>query len=355
VKILDHVKSGQSAGKNKIKVGGMTYTFTASYPNVDDESLIETEDGVQGWMMTRFIKDVSSDEPQKYPDEQKKSQSPQLSSLPPNLTLDENVWYSGKWNSNIYNRSEKPKTVAIRLELVDAETGMPISGARVYLRGTWLEERIGTSGDEAFLPYQPQEREFALGAVSGRDGIVVFALSWEKEYPWHLGRPDPKVDAHGNITYYDVHSSWMRAVDDIEKVQYIEIRHPDFKFVQAPFNFSHLVEFGQNRNSESQSPDIFKQFDDAWHSEITKPGVKYCVLNLGNTFNDFRNNKSTRQEFFEMIKRKNFGTIYQQPTNWFSVGEYPQSECGPYFVYLLQLEIQRRSGQIDVNIRRQRE
>jgi len=260
-------------------------------------------------------------------------------------------WYNGLWDSSIYNRSEKPKTIALRIEIMDAETGIAVSGAKIQLKGNWLEERIGTSGDEVGIPYEPQEREFEMSATSGPNGVVVFALSWEKEYPWQFGRPEPKIDKGGNVVFYDVHTSWKRAVDDIEKIHEIEILHPDYKFVRVPFDFSHLTEFGQDKRSESQEPYLFEEFENAWHQEMKKQNVKFCVLNLGKSFNDFGNKHCTRPEFFEKVRQKDFGTVYRQPSNWFSVGEYPQSECGPYFVYLLYFNIEPRSGVIDIHLK----
>jgi len=260
-------------------------------------------------------------------------------------------WYTGKWDSSIYNRSEKPRTVGLRIEIIDAETGVAVSGAKVQLKGGWLEERIGTAGDEVAIPTQPQEREFEMSATSGHDGVVVFALSWEKEYPWRFGRPEPKVDKRGNVAFYDVHTSWKRAVDDIEKVREIEIRHSYSKFMRVPFALSHLTEFGQNKRSESQEPRLFKEFEDAWHREMQKPSVKFCVLDLGKEFGDFGNKRSARQEFFDKIRQKDFGTVYREPANWFSVGDHPQSECGPYFVYLLYFDLEPRSGVIDIRLR----
>lgn len=118
------------------------------------------------------------------------------------------TWHNGSWDSSIYNRSEKPRTIGLRIEIMDAETGIAVSGAKVQLKGGWLEERIGTASDEVGIPYEPQEREFEMTALSAGDGVVVFALSWEKEYPWRLGRPKPKVDKRGNVTFYDVHTFW---------------------------------------------------------------------------------------------------------------------------------------------------
>ncbi|MCD6405994.1 MAG: hypothetical protein J7M19_09220 [Planctomycetes bacterium] len=250
------------------------------------------------------------------------------------------TWHAGKWDSTIYNRSEKPRTVAVRIELTDAETGMPLEGAQVSLKGEYTEERIGTAGEEVGVPYEPQERQFEMTAVSGRDGIVVFALSWQKEYPWSLGAPD----------HVDVHTSWIKPVDDIEKVQRIEVRHPRYLMNKRAFDFSHLLKFGQDKNTQWQEPGVFEAFEDAWGKEIKRDGVKFCVLDLGKEFEDFGNRESARAEFFKKVRDEDFGTVYREPHNFFSVGEYPQSECGPYFVYLLELAIERRSGQADVRI-----
>ena len=274
--------------------------------------------------------------------------------IPPTLAQAAN-WFSGVWNSNIYNLSEKPRTVGVRIELIDGETGLPVSGARAQLKGFWLEERVGTAGDEVGIPYQPQEHEFEMTAVSARDGVVVFALSWQKEYPWHFGRPEPRVDKRGNVVYYDAHTSWKRAVDDVEKVQWLEIGHPGFIIARIPFDLEHLTEFGQDKRNESQEPRLFEEFEEAWHREMREPGVKFCVLDIGTAFSDFGNKQSSRAEFFERIRAKDFGTVYLEPINWFSMGDHPQSVSGPFSVYLLRVELERRPGQIDINIRPSRE
>jgi hypothetical protein len=253
------------------------------------------------------------------------------------LTGDPNVqsWYSGMWDSSIYSRSDKPKTVALRIKIVNSKTGMAVSGANVELSGIWLEEWIGEVGSS----YVPQEREFKMSATSGIEGVVVFALSWGKEYPWLFGRPETRIDKRGNVTFYDAHTSWVREIDEIEKVHQIDIRHYDFKSLKIEFDFSNLLEFGQDKKNESQEPQIFEEFENAWHEEIKKPDVKYCVLNLGTDFTEFGKKHCTRQEFFVKIRQQDFGTVYREPYNYFSYGEYPQSECGPYFIYLLQFAL----------------
>lgn len=264
--------------------------------------------------------------------------------------LGSDEWFDGSWDSSNYNLIEKPRTVGLRIELVDRETGLPVKGARVLLKGHWPEEDAGPA---AYVPgATTQEREFEMRAVSAGDGVVVFALSWQKEYPWLFGRPNPQVDERGNVKYYDVHSSWKRAVDDIEKVHWIEIGHPNYIDPRIPLDFNHLTEFGQDKGSERQNPQLFKEFEEVWHREMRKPGVKFCAMNIGPGFSDFGNKHSTRPEFFDRIKAKDYGRVYLEPMNMMSPDENRPSVAGPYFVYQLRVELERRPGQMDVQLRR---
>jgi len=189
-----------------------------------------------------------------------------------------NRWYAGKWDSTIYNRAEKPRTVGLRIEVIDSDTHIPIKEAHIYLKGTFLEEWVGRFGDQVGIPREPQEREFEIDAETNRRGVTVFALGWQKEYPWrsYFGGHAPR-DYRKNGSGYSVKDSWIRAVDDIEKVQRIEIRHPGYQYLQIPFNFRHLLELGQNKNSSTQEPRLFDKFDEAWIREIKKKNVKFCV------------------------------------------------------------------------------
>ena len=109
------------------------------------------------------------------------------------------TWYAGTWDSSIYNRAEKPRTVALRMEVVDADSGVPLPGVLVTLKGGYLEELLGPAGDGIGLLAEPVERDWELAALTGVDGVAVFALGWQKDYPWRFGRPAPRVDARGEI------------------------------------------------------------------------------------------------------------------------------------------------------------
>ena len=208
-------------------------------------------------------------------------------------------WYAGTWDSNIYNRAEKPRTVAMRFEIRDSDTDIPVRDAQVTLEGQYLEEWVGRPVDRVG-PLEPQEKEFRITAKTNEEGLTVFALSWQKEYPWrtYFGDHEPR-EYTGDSGSYRIRDSWIRAVDDIEKVQRIEIRHTKYRYKEMQFNFRHLLEFGQDKGSELQRPELFDKFEQAWIKEIKRKNVKFCVLNLGTKFKDFQNKKCKRSEFFE--------------------------------------------------------
>jgi len=235
-------------------------------------------------------------------------------------------WYAGTWDSTIYNRAERPRTVAIRIEFLDSGTRIPVSGVKLYFRGTYLENKRYGSGDRVGIPYEPQQREFELPATTSKDGVVVFALNWQKQYPWRHG------------------------ADDIEKVQRIETRHPRYLHKELPVDFLHLLDVGQSRQGQLQEPEVFERFERGWIREINRPDVKFCVLDLGTKYLDFENKRCVSVAFFEKIRRKDFGTVYRRPHNWFGKGRHPQSECGPYFVYSAVCLLQRLH-QADEHIR----
>lgn len=243
-------------------------------------------------------------------------------------------WHSGVWNSSVGHLAEHPKTVAIRIEVVDAATGLPLENAIVTVHGSFTEEVIGP-GSNSYSTPPPQPRDFELEATTEGDGIAVFALGWNKEYPWRVGRPEPKKDWRGNTVYYDAHSTWMRAVDDIEKVKSLEIRCQDHYRETLDFNFDQLTEFGQDKTSESQSPDLFDAFEEAWRAEIRRSDVHFFKLQLADDFSNYGNPESMSPEFFQHIRNEDYGTIYQESVNWQGEG------VGPYFVYLLVVELQR--------------
>jgi hypothetical protein len=243
-------------------------------------------------------------------------------------------WHAGTWDSTAYSRAEHPKTVAIRMELLDKDTHIPISGVQVSLRGEywqmWVSQDIVTAKDVPWWNIlvdpdkrEPQPREFRLDAVSGPDGVVVFALPWQKEFPW-----DTKI---GDKWTYKVGDQWIVYVDDIEKVQRLEIRHPQYKYFDSPLDFKHLVGLEQYIEARKSGENIQQKFEARWKGEISRKNVKLFVLDLGPEFGEFRKQACQRPEFFQKVRVKDYGLIYRDVENlWNLQGE---TKCGPYFVY----------------------
>lgn len=251
-------------------------------------------------------------------------------------------WYAGVWDSTVYIDGLHPRTIAVRIEIVDADTQIPVKDATVRLHGKYWEEWVGREfpADELGAPLEPQEREFELRATTQEDGVIVFALGWHKEWPWqsYFGMP--------GSTPRD--SQWIGAVDDIEKVQRIEIRHPRYHYREIPLNFRHLTEFGQRKWSDMQDPALFRQFEEAWTNEIKRRDVRFFILDLPEEFPDFRNEKSKRSEFFEKVRNEDWGTIYRD-LNSVIGWNWPPTKCGPYFAYVLhRIELRGSAQEIQI-------
>ena len=77
-------------------------------------------------------------------------------------------WYAGQWDSTVYVLSDHPHTIALRVEVVDRETCLPIGGAEVQLEGEWEEDSSFGKGDI---------REFKLTAVTGNYYSIRLAVA----------------------------------------------------------------------------------------------------------------------------------------------------------------------------------
>ena len=228
----------------------------------------------------------------------------------PNETIDEpdlfedSIWYAGTWDSTLYLKAPYPRTVAVRMTLLDKETHQPIRGAGVSLRGEYRQKLTGP-GDQSQVdlsifhdlrklqPQQikPQQRKFALDAISDSNGLVVFSLNRQIEYSWQAEAEDEEARAEGD-----------RAVihpNDIECVASWRIRHPEYKEIEIPV--------------------VFKG-----------KGIQPLVLELGEKFPDFNNKRSRRIEFYEKIRAED-STAYRDVKD--SDTRANKTKCGPYLVY----------------------
>ena len=201
--------------------------------------------------------------------------------------------YIGEWDSSINNLIEHPKTVALRIEVLDSETRIPIKNAQVLFKGTYLTEARTSRHPEG--EQRAQEQEFKLVARTGMDGIVVAALGWGKEYPW------------------------QRGIDEIEKVQWIEVTHRGYRFVEQATSFRRFLHVGQGK---------FNEFEEAWAGEISKRNVKLFT---------FRSNNFSQLEFFKKIRKKEWGVVYKKPINLMQWKDKNLHLYGPYLVYVITI------------------
>lgn len=254
------------------------------------------------------------------------------------------TWYAGSWDPTLYAWSDPihPRTVAVRFEVIDSDTLLPVEGAFIDLGGTYTEETMGRLQD--LSTPGTQTKEFVLSARAGRDGVAVFSLSWQKKYPWTQDRP--KVYDKHNPESYTYAETWTRVLDDIEKVNCVSVRHPSYLGRRVKLSFSHLVDFGQNSRSELQEPEVFDRFEKAWRAQISNPAVTFCVLKLGSQFSEHGDKTSNRREFFDRVREKDFGIVYDKPTNLTSLAR--NTHAGPYFVYLVQLAIDPAPGRLSL-------
>ena len=224
-------------------------------------------------------------------------------------------WYAGQWDSNIYNLIDHPKTVALRVEVLDSETRLPLEDAQVLFKGTYMtKERTSRHPDGE---QRAQEQEFELATRTGKDGIAIAALGWRKEYPWRRG------------------------TDEIEKVQSIEALRKGYRFVKQNTPFKRFLDVGQNKNSDSQEPRFFKMFEETWAKECSRSNVKFCTLRFRKHFSDLDNKNSIHPEFFEKIRNKEWGIVYKGPINRTQWEDKDQRLCGPYLIYTIRLYMDR--------------
>lgn len=240
------------------------------------------------------------------------------------------TWYAGTWDSTINNLLDHPRTVALRIEVLDKETREPIPDANISFEGEYCVAPRTSRHPEG--EREAQEMEYKVTCRTDSDGIAVGAFGWEKEYPWSLG------------------------TDEIEKAQRIEVRHSRYSYIEMPTPFYRFLDAGQQRSKPYptgedtlQDTQIFETFKKTWASECAKRDVKFFVLDLGTDYEDFDNKESVRPEFFERIRDKKWSFVIEKPRNMMKWGLGDgRSWCGPYFVYLIEIQMERRRGQIEV-------
>lgn len=227
----------------------------------------------------------------------------------PNKTVDESdlleedniIWYAGRWDSTLYLNARYPRTVAIRMRLLDKDTHLPLKGAGVSLKGEYEHKWTGPGAqnqiDMSIFPdlkkLKSQQRKFGLDAISDSKGLVVFSLNWQNEYFWPVKAEDKDSPTEGSRAF--IHP------DDIACTVRARIRHPEYKDIEIPVDFKRFVD------------------------------LKPIVLDLGEKFPDFNNKHSRRTEFFEKIRAEDYSMAYRIVKNPAILTT--KTKCGPYLVY----------------------
>ena len=201
--------------------------------------------------------------------------------------------YVGVWDSSINNLLDHPKTIALRIQVLDSITRIPIRGARVFFKGNFVTEYRNSrhpSGEQ-----KAQMEEFEISAITGGDGIVIAAFDWQKDYPWQSG------------------------VDEIEKIQMIQVIRNEYFFVEhrVPFQKIFSVEEGG-----------FEEFRNLWEKECSGQNVKLCTLKL---------NEFSQEKIFEKIHREEWGIVYQEPVNLMRWKDGSLNLHGPYLIYNIKI------------------
>jgi len=130
------------------------------------------------------------------------------------------TWFAGRWNATRYrdwnHKRDHPLTIALRVEVFDADTDMPLPGTEIRLEGKFREDTHRPHG-----PLDgPELQDFLLRARTDRRGIAVFGLSWQDEKVRTMTSSGVRVlDKYGK--------------DDIFKVQDIIARKQGYAFAHV--------------------------------------------------------------------------------------------------------------------------
>jgi len=219
-------------------------------------------------------------------------------------------WYAGTWDSYVYALTDHPKTLALRVEVEDQDSGVSLSDVEIRLEGVWEEKQQFSNSIS---------RQYRVSAFTDRRGIAVFGLSWRRGSEYETQHEVP--------------------MDDIEKAQRISARKRGYALASGPLNFAAL----------SKDP---KQ---AWKQLIMDtPGSRYFLLRLGESFKGYEKEFCREPAFFERIRDEDYGDVFPAKADTSSdfptrfIRSNPQAEAGPFMMLPVVIKMQRLSQEIRV-------
>ena len=241
----------------------------------------------------------------------------------PRPTHSGTFWYTGSWNSTINNLIDHPKTVCLRIVVVDKETRLPVSNVQISFEGDyWIAPK--TSRDKGG-ERNARKIGYKTSCRTDSKGMAVASFTWNKEYPWSFG------------------------TDEVEKAQKMTVKHPLYKYKEFPTPFSRFLKVGQKKTKPYpihgdtfQESHVLKAFKKALETVYSQSYTEFVVLDLGTKYSSFDQNTSTRSEFFEKVYSKTWGEVFDGPRNLFKKGAgRGRSWCGPYLIYDIKFKLHR--------------
>lgn len=223
------------------------------------------------------------------------------------------TWYAGAWDARGFTwapqhvwkgekQPEHPSTIALRIEVTDSETGLPLAGTEVRLEGEWTDD-------------DGLEQRTRLVAVAGKEGIAVFGLTWLNKF-FQGNRP------------------LTRAKDDIDKVQRVLVRKPGYAQNRGDLDFSQL-----SANTR------------LWSSLVGgTEGAKYFMLQTGE---DYKNGpeRSSAPFFFKKVLDEDYFKVFT-PESFNGRLEIPtfheRLTIGPFIVLPLSFSLKPAAGTVVV-------
>jgi len=257
---------------------------------------------------------------------------------------DDLSFHAGTWNATTYGdwnlTRHHPLTVALRVEVMDADTRVPIESVEVRVEGRFREDPSERFQDPL---NQPDEKDFRLIASTGKDGIAVLALSWQ----------DEKLvfqDAFGFRTL----DKYVK--DDLFKIQTVMLRKDGYRVASEPITW--FKEFDV-RLEDLQDFDRFSRTEsyvgDGWLGLIDRvPNAKCVLIRSPDGFPRSGERSLADPLFFEKVRQQDYSKVFdgspKRDSNLKLDSQLQKwaDHLGPYIVLPIRVELSRTFQEIKI-------